>query len=195
MRRLQAGWRSGTLHLSIPGFFSIALADPSIAPPARSRRLRRPTLAGLVVGFLLGEDQPDPLAHATRRAIYEHLVRLPGDHFRSIARTLHIAQGSARYHLGVLVDRGLVSVEKFDGRARYFALGPRAEAERNELFKKHWKFRNLRARVLLVSRESPSPSATYVADRLGISRQLAAYHLAHLKKSGLLGHEKGPHRP
>lgn len=194
MRRSRVGWHRAVPHVSIRGIPSFALVYPSLPPPARSRPLARRWLLSLVVSLLTSGDESEPLEHATRRIIYERLLLLPGDHFRSIARGLHLGHGSARYHLSVLVDRGLVTVEKVDGRARYFAVGPRAEPEKNAIYRKHWVLRDLRGRVLLAARQSQSPNATSVAEHLGISRQLAAYHLARLKESGLLKPEKGPHR-
>ena len=48
------------------------------------------------------------LNHPVRRRIYDHLRRLPGDHFRSVARSLDLAVGTARYHLDALLRDGLV---------------------------------------------------------------------------------------
>ena len=38
--------------------------------------------------FLIGAAIMAGLKHPVRRRIYDHLIRLPGDHFRSVARSL-----------------------------------------------------------------------------------------------------------
>lgn len=129
------------------------------------------------------------LRHPTRRRIYEHLLRLPGDHFRSIVRLLRLGHGTTRHHLEVLVKLGFVRRAEVDGRVRYFPNGEGSESDRNELFLRHWQYRDLRMRVLLQARGSPVVRASKVADALGISRQLASYHLARLHEMGLLSRE------
>src|SRR5205823_11387464 len=58
--------------------------------------------------FLIGAAIMAGLKHTVRRRIYDHLVRLPGDHFRSVARSLDIAVSTARNHLTALIRDGLV---------------------------------------------------------------------------------------
>lgn len=134
------------------------------------------------------------LEHPTRLCIYRHLVLLPGDHFRSIVRSLGIAHGTASHHLAVLVRNGLVSVDRRNGRCRYYPLGAEAETERNALYRKHWNYRDLRLRILSVTRNLGAAKAAAVARALGISRQLAWYHLERLSELGLLRRENGDYR-
>jgi len=126
--------------------------------------------------------------------IYRHLLLLPGDHFRSIVRSLGIAHGTASHHLTVLVRKGLVSVDRPNGRCRYYPRGAGAEAERNQLYQKHWNFRDLRLRVLFVTKNLGAAKAAAVARTLGISRQLASYHLERLVDLGLVSREDGHYR-
>src|SRR5256886_7596916 len=86
------------------------------------------------------------LKHPIRRRIYDHLVRLPGDHFRSVARSLNLAVGTARYHLNALAREGLVYKQDTNGRARYYVTG--GEAEVNRLYARHWEYRDVRLRIL-----------------------------------------------
>ena len=126
--------------------------------------------------------------------IYRHLLLLPGDHFRSIVRSLGIAHGTASHHLTVLVRKHLVSVDRRNGRCRYYPRGAGAEAERNQLYQKHWNFRDLRLRVLFVTKNLGGAKAAAVARTLGISRQLASYHLERLVDLGLVSREDGHYR-
>ncbi len=125
-------------------------------------------------------DQP------VRRRIYAHLLALPGDHFRSIARALHLDTSTARHHLEALVRQGWVIRDDWNGRCRYYPVGPGCREERNRLYMDHWKYRDLRLRVLIAARGMASAGPTDVARSLRISRQLAGYHLARLQGMGLL---------
>ncbi len=122
------------------------------------------------------------LKHPIRRRIYDHLIRLPGDHFRSVARSLNLAVGTARYHLDALAREGLVYKHDTNGRARYYVTG--GEAEVNRLYARHWEFRDVRLRILGLLRRMESAQPATIAKSLGISRQLVSYHLACLEKAG-----------
>lgn len=133
----------------------------------------------------------DGLEHPARKRIYNHLTRLPGDHFRSIVRSLRLGHGAARYHLDVLVSRGFLLRETTEGRCRYYPNAQGAESERNRLYRKHWKFRVLRLRVLMVLDRLQQASSVAVARELKISRQLASYHLSQLSKRGEVLRQQG----
>ena len=135
------------------------------------------------------------LAHPTRSRIYEHLLLQPGTHLRSMVRHMRTGFGTTLHHLNVLVQGGLVRTEKGNGRRRYYAIGQRAEPQRNFLYERHWAFRDLRMRVLLVARRLPKATPSSVAHTLGISRQLAAYHLYRLSNLGLVHREGRRFRP
>lgn len=149
----------------------------------------------LPIAFAIVADQYAVLVHASRRQIFEHLLRLPGDHFRSIARAMRMSVGSARHHLAVLVRSGLVYEEKAEGRCRYYPRGGVATTQIMGLYRKHWKYRDLRFRVLLAVHAVRAAQPSTVARTLGISRQLAAYHLARLEKQGKLTCRDGAYRP
>ncbi len=139
--------------------------------------------------FAVGFTRAVGLDHPTRVRIYNHLLTLPGDHFRSIVRNLRIGIGEGRHHLNVMLRAGLVREDKANGRCRYYAEGVGPTADRNELFAKHWGYRDLRLRILFEVRNAPDPKPSTVARSLGISRQLAAYHLTNLAELGLVRRE------
>src|SRR2546426_700994 len=66
--------------------------------------------------------------------------------------------------------------------ARYYVSG--GEAEVNRLYARHWEYRDIRLRVLLTLRRMENAQAAEIAKVLGISRQLASYHLRCLEKAG-----------
>ncbi len=136
--------------------------------------------------FAVGYSRATGLDHPTRVRIYNHLLVLPGDHFRSIVRSLRIGVGEGRHHLNVMLRTGLIREDKANGRCRYYAEGQGPMMDRNELFAKHWGFRDMRLRVLFAVRNLGDAKPSAVAKSLGVSRQLAAYHLANLEELGLV---------
>ncbi len=135
-----------------------------------------------------------PHPHPTRTRILAHLRRLPGDHLRSIARSVQVSLGEARYHLHVLHRSGAVQEEKTSHRSRYYPLDSAQQAEWNLLYRRHWEHREVRTRVLSAVRAEGSLRPAEVARRIGISRQLATYHLDRLIRSGAVAREGSRYR-
>lgn len=156
-----------------------ALALPILAYAVSAE----PTLAAAVLGMLPLAVTVSP-QHPTRERIMQHLRMLPGDHLRSIARVLRLGVSEARYHLHVLGRSGLVREEKVRHRSRFYPADAKSEADRNLLFRKHWVHRDLRVRVLHAVKVHGSVRPAQVAKTIGISRQLATYHLSHLTAAG-----------
>jgi predicted transcriptional regulator len=139
-------------------------------------------IPGETTSYLLALGLMAGLSHPVRRRIYDHLRRLPGDHFRSVARSLDLAVGTARYHLDALLRDGLVYKEDTNGRARYYLTG--GEADVNLLYARHWEFRDVRLRIVTTLRRLEKAQPATIARVLGISRQLVSYHLSRLEKTG-----------
>lgn len=135
------------------------------------------------------------LEQPNRRRIVDHLEQVPGDHFRSIVRALHLSRGTVRYHLLVLKREGLVRSDRIAGKCRYFAMAKGVAPERNDLYKKYWAHTDLRARVWSAVLRLPDPRPSTIAAALGLSRQLAAYHLKRLAKEGRVVPSGGSYLP
>ena len=54
----------------------------------------------------------------------------------------------------------------------------------NRLYARHWEYRDVRLRIYGALRRVEKAQPATIAKVLGISRQLASYHLAVLEKSG-----------
>jgi predicted transcriptional regulator len=192
--RPSRGWSLwiGALLLEIwsLGGFGERLFGEVIAPSSAHIGLDSSILVAAMVAY----ESVGGLDHPTRRRIYDHLLALPGDHFRSIARSLDLGMGVARHHLDVLLSRDLVYADKSSGRVRYYVKTPSAQIEMNDLYAKHWTLRDTRQRILRVVQTMDVATPTKVAGMMGISRQLAAYHLAQLEKAGVLRYEKRGYR-
>lgn len=126
------------------------------------------------------------LQHRTRLRIYNHLLLIPGNHFRSIVRTLGLSLGVARHHLDVLTSHGLVYAIHEGGRARYYPRAESPQQEMNQLYVRHWQLQDSRQRVLRKVERLGVATPTNVAQALGMSRQLAAYHLKRLAQIGIV---------
>ncbi len=124
------------------------------------------------------------LAHANRRRIVKHLESVPGDHFRSIVRSLNLSRGTVRYHLLVLKRGNLVRSERIAGKRRFFVVARGYAPLMNEVYKRYWRQTDLRSRVWSAVLRLPDPRPSTVAATLGLSRQLAAYHLKKLAEAG-----------
>lgn len=135
------------------------------------------------------------LEQPNRRRIVEHLEQVPGDHFRSIVRALHLSRGTVRYHLLILKRESLVRSEEIAGKCRYFAMAKGHAPERNDLYKKFWTHTDLRARVWSAVLRLPDPRPSTIAAALGLSRQLAAYHLKRLAEEGRVVASGGSYLP
>ncbi len=131
------------------------------------------------------------LAQPTRRRIVEHLKLLPGDHFRSIVRTLHLSLGTTRHHLTAMIRNGHVRSERIGGKLRYFVIANGSAPPMNDTFRQYWKYQDLRMRVWMAVLRLPEARPSTVAMSLGVSRQLASYHLRCLTELGLVVRSHG----
>src|SRR5256885_12067553 len=95
--------------------------------------------------LLIGLGLLAGLKHPVRRQIYDHLRLLPGDHFRSVARSLRLAVGTARYHLNSLVQDGLIYKQEINAPSPNYVSGGHAEV--NRLYARHWQNRSICLRV------------------------------------------------
>lgn len=174
------------------------LFDPSQVAMSGSRALNERAaewdyyLAGFAA--LAAYQRIRGLDHPTRLRIYKHVLTIPGDHFRSILRTLQLSVGVARHHLNVLVAHGLIRQDNTNGRARFYAASHSAEPEINKLYMRYWEVSQLRARILATVKRSNHTTPSDVARMMGISRQLAAYHLDQMVRSGAIKRMKTGYR-
>jgi len=113
------------------------------------------------------------LKHPIRRRIYDHLVRLPGDHFRSVARSLNLAVGPPAITWSTR-PRWPRLQTRHERSGRYYITG--GEAEVNRLYARHWEYRDVRLRIYGALRHVEKAQPATIAKALGISRQLGRYH-------------------
>ncbi len=134
------------------------------------------------------------LEHPTREKILAHLEVVPGDHFRSIVRSVKVSVGETRHHLNILMRRGLVREQRGSRVCRYYSARTR-QSDRTTVFEAFWRLTDCRHQVLTVVQERNVVRPSEVAIALGISRQLADYHLQHLAATGEIHREQGSYYP
>ena len=156
----------------------LSMPESSLPSPVRGIQGAMVPSVLFALGLMRGLDHPN------RRRIYQHLLMLPGDHFRSIVRTLRLGSGTVRHHLTILLDQAIVRREDRNGRARYYVRGSEDQSEHNALFMSHWAHRDVRSRILLALDRVKEARPAALARDLGTSRQLVSYHLAHLANTG-----------
>ncbi len=65
----------------------------------------------------------DVLLVKARKRIYQLIEQFPGVHLRELHRKLGGGKGNLEHHVGYLVKKGLIQVEKERGNKRFFPLG------------------------------------------------------------------------
>lgn len=127
----------------------------------------------------------DALELATRRRLYQHVVRNPGKYLRELQRDLDMAMGALEYHLGYLEQAGLVTV-LHDGNKRFFPTEMGRQDKRILAFLRQ----ELPRRALLLVLEHGACTKARLVDALHVAPSTLNYHLKHLLEFGLLSVSK-----
>ena len=115
------------------------------------------------------------LANEVRAGVHARIRERPGERFEALRRDLGLGSGTLSYHLRVLQREGYVSVRREWTSRRFYPSGAAPPAE--PLLAD--------AAILRALRAAPSGlTPLELARALGISRQLARYHLMALARSG-----------
>ena len=123
------------------------------------------------------------LDHETRGMIRGYLLVHPGDSYSDIRRNLNLSNGTLSYHLTVLEREGIIRSQTRGSRKLFF---PREARLPNDGGGMH----EVQLRMLRAVREVPGLAVTDLAGALGISSQLALYHLRDLAGKGIIRFER-----
>jgi len=152
--------------------------------------LRTPQLqiekAAVFASLLFNQGEPAAstlLNQTTRMTIFNFIKDNPGLHFRAISDRLSIPIGVLQYHLGLLLNRGLVSVYK-DGRyKRYFEPRKFTEVEMKIIS----AFRRRGAGMILTALLNNSQiTHSQLARQLNMSSQALSWQMNQLEKTKLV---------
>ncbi len=123
------------------------------------------------------------LNQTTRMTIYNFVKYNPGTHFRALSNSLNMPIGVLQYHLGLLVNGGLVSTFR-DGRyKRYFESKRFTETEMRVIsILRH----QTSGKILLSLLEKPQMTHKELATNLNISSQALSWQMNRLKETDLI---------
>jgi len=120
----------------------------------------------------------------TRGMIRGYLLVHPGDTYTDIKRNLRLANGTATWHLRKLELAGVIRSRADGTRRRYYPSDvPLPRENGGEL-------PEIQQRLVQRVTKDPGQPIRLIAEELGISSQLALYHLRNLREKGLLRLER-----
>jgi predicted transcriptional regulator len=123
------------------------------------------------------------LNQTTRMDIYSFIKDNPGLHFRALSNCLGLPIGVLQYHLGLLVNRGLVSSYRSGRYKRYFESKKFTELEMKIIS----VLRNgTSGRILVSLLNKPQITHKDLAARLEISSQALSWQMNRLENTGLI---------
>jgi DNA-binding transcriptional ArsR family regulator len=125
----------------------------------------------------------DVLDQFTRGQIYGYVRMNPGDTYTDIKRNLGLNNGTLTYHLDVLEKQGYVRSVVRGARKMFFPLDVTPPEDGGGLAE-------IQRRLVKALHEAPGIAVTDLAASLGVSRQLALYHLRLLAGQGLVRLER-----
>lgn len=128
------------------------------------------------------------LQNPTRRAVMEHVRSSPGITAATLARNLQVHYETARYHLDVLMEVGLVTREELGTRVRYFENKARVD-EVTRTVARALHTDGKRDVLLAIARSGALPSGE-VAERVELAASTTSYHLRNLHDDGLVERRK-----
>jgi len=119
----------------------------------------------------------DILDHFVRGQIFGYLKVHPGDNYTTIKKNLELNNGTLTYHLKVLEREGLIKSWSDGSRKYFYPQGVKIPGD-------GVKNPSIYDTILKSIKDSPGISIRDIAAVLGISRQLANYHVRKLAAEG-----------
>jgi len=169
--------------------FFISYLALTCAPYDNSHLLKTPQIhfeAAVFASFLFnpGEQATAALLNqTTRMTVFNFIKDNPGFHFRAISDCLEMPIGVLQYHLGLLVNGGLISAYS-DGRyKRYFETGKFTETEVKAIsILRH----ETAGKILVTLVEKQQALHKELAVELGISSQALSWQMNRLEEMGVI---------
>jgi len=150
---------------------------------AGTERGRMAFITWLVLPLFTRMRKDEVLDQFTRGQIYGYIVVHPGDSYVDIKRNLQLNNGTLTHHLNVLERDALIRSKNVGTRKLFFAAGARVPEDGGGMHE-------VQQQILRHLRESGGLAVNDVAGVIGISRQLAIYHLRDLSRRGLVRIER-----
>ncbi len=150
---------------------------------AGTERGRMAFISWFVLPLYTRMKKEEVLDQFTRGQIYGYIVVHPGDSYTDIKRNLHLNNGTLTHHLNVLERDRLIRSKNQGTRKLFFAANARVPEDGGGMHE-------VQQQILRHLEESGGLSVSDVAGVIGISRQLAIYHLRDMSRNGLVRIER-----
>ena len=128
-------------------------------------------------GLVYGGKPKDEKDSEIRGAILYYIRVHPGDTYTDIKRNLGLNDGAVTYHLARLERDELIHSEIRGARKRYYPAGMRIPLENGG------ELHEVQQRILRYVAQAPGVPIAVLAEHLGVSDQLALYHLRKLAQA------------
>ena len=133
------------------------------------------------------DPQGEPLLDLDmRRRLYAVVREYPGIHVREAARQIGTSQALVEYHLALLRDNGLVTVEKDDRYARLYAKDAAAAPDRKDRAAVAVLRERLPLQVTLRLLDQGAAKHKDLAEALGMGKSKLSFHLRKLEAAGIV---------
>jgi len=137
----------------------------------------RVALMTATTGRMYARKPKDEKDSEIRGAILYYVRVHPGDTYMDLKRNLDLNDGAVTYHLARLEKDGLVRSAIRGARKRYYPAQMRVPLENGG------ELHEIQQRILRVVAASPGMPVSVLAEQLGVSTQLALYHLRKLSQA------------
>jgi DNA-binding transcriptional ArsR family regulator len=144
----------------------------------------RVALLTLLVAPLHGRKTKEKDEAETRGMIRGFILGNPGECYTSIRQNLGLKNGTLSWHLMKLEKEGIIKSRVQGTRRRYYSKGAAIPAENGG------ELREIEQRLLKAVEEDVGRSVKELAEELGVSSQLALYHIRRLSQKGFVDLER-----
>jgi len=166
-------WVGIALAAAVTGAAALAASEPG-----------RVAIASATVARLYARKPKDEKDSEVRGAIRAYIRVHPGDCYMEIKRNLGLNDGVVTYHLARLEREGEIRSSIQGARRRYYPVGMRIPAEDGG------DLHEIQRRLLHAVAQEPGMPVAILAEQLGVSSQLALYHLRKLARTHRVGLER-----
>jgi predicted transcriptional regulator len=163
--------------------FFIAGAFLTIGVGALLTEVGKWALLSLIIPLYSRIKKEDVLDQPTRHKIHGYLIGNPGAHLGLIKQDLKLGNGQVVYHLKRLMEADLI-YSKEDGIRKRFYPKEYPESKTNG-----HHFNHVEQKILKLITKTSGLTQKKIAGSIGISRQVAGYHLSKMEKEGIIEKE------
>ncbi len=164
-------------------FIAIATATLAFAGVASTEAGKFWFFKFLFIPLYVKLSKKDILDHFIRGEIFGYIKVHPGDNYTTIKQNLNLKNGTLTYHLDVLEREGLVKSQVRGSRRHYYAKEARMPDDGTG-------FPEIKSDIIRRLEETPGITMSDLAALIGVSRQLANYHVRGLIQEGYVRTER-----